>query len=118
MFPEVGELVEAHPGADPLEPLDELADALVRAVDEQQVDMVACDLTGENRQFVFHGNLTEQVTHPEGHGSHEDWFPVLRDPDEVELEIMLAVRSTPVAWHAPILPHPRTRLKARVFDHP
>lgn len=34
-FPEVGEFLEQHAGADPLEPLDEHADALVRTVGDQ-----------------------------------------------------------------------------------
>ncbi len=118
LFPEVGELLEEHRGADSLEPLDDLAHALVRAVGDQEVDMVACHLPGENRQFMFHRNLAEEVADPDGHRPHEDGLPVLRDPDEVDFEIMLAVRPTPVSWHATILPHPGARLKARVFDHP
>lgn len=80
--------------------------------------MVACHLAGDNGQFMFHRNLAEEIADAEGHRPDEDRFPVLREPDEVDLDVILAVRPTAVAWHATILPHPRTRLKARVFHHP
>ena len=118
LFAGVRELFEQHAGADPLEPLHDLADALMRPVGNQQVDMVACHLAGDNGQLPLHRNLAEQVADAEGHRSHENRFAVLRDPDQVDLEIIFAVRPTPVAWHATILPHPRPRLKARGFDHP
>ena len=118
LLAQVGELLKEHPGADPLEPLDDLAHALVRAVGEQEVDMVACHLPRDDGEFMFHRDFAEQVAHPEGHLAHENRLAVLRDPDQMDLEIILAVRPTPVAWHATILPHPRTRLKARGFDHP
>ena len=118
LFAQVGELLEQHPGADPLEPLHDLAHTLVRAVGDQEVDMVACHLPRDDVEFPFHRYLAEQVADPEGHRANENRLAVLRDPDEVDLQIIFAVRPTPVAWHATILPHPGTRLKARGFHHP
>ena len=118
LFPEVREFFEQHAGADPFQPLDDLTDALVRAVGDQEVDMVACHLPRDDVQFTLHGNFPQEVADAEGDRPHKDRFAVLRDPDEVDLEVVLAVRPTPVGWHATILPHPGTRLKARGFDHP
>jgi hypothetical protein len=118
LLAQVWELFKQHAEADPFEPLDDLADALMRPVGNQEVDMVACHLAGDNSQFPFHCNLAEQVADAEGHRPHEYRLAVLRDPDQVDLEIKFAVRPTPVAWHPTILPHPRTRLKARGFHHP
>ena len=118
MFPEVGEFLEEHPGADPLQPLDDLAHTLVRAVGDQEVDMVACDLPGDDVEFTLHRYLAEKVADPEGDRPDEDRFAVLRDPDQVDLEVKFAVRSSPVVSHATILPHRGTRLKARGFHHP
>ncbi len=118
LLAQVWELFEQHAGADPFEPLHNLADALMRAVGNQEVDMVACHLPGDNGQFTFHRDFPEEVAHPEGHRPDENRLAVLRDPDEVDLEVIFAVRPTPVAWHATILPHPGTRLKARGFHHP
>ncbi len=59
LFPEVGEFLEEHAGTDALEPLHDLAHALVGAVGDQEVDMVACHLPGENGQFMFHRNLAD-----------------------------------------------------------
>ena len=55
--------------------------------------MVACHLPREDGQFPFHRNLAEEVAHPEGHRPHEDRFAVLRDPDEVELVMVRAMRT-------------------------
>ena len=118
LFPQVGKLLERHPGAVPPEPLDELGHALVRALSEQEVDTVACHLRGENRQCMFDRNLAEQIADPEGHQPQQIRLALLRDPDEMDSEVVSAVRATRVAWHAAIRPHPGTRLKARVFDLP
>ena len=82
------------------------------------MDMVACDLPREDLEFTLHGDLADKVADPEGDRPDENRFPVLRDPDQVDLKLIFAVRPTPVAWHATILPHPGTRLKARGFHHP
>jgi len=66
-FRQGGALLEEHPGADPLEPLDDLAHAPVRAVRDQEVGMVACHLPGENRQFMFPRNLAQEIAGVEGH---------------------------------------------------
>ena len=118
LFAEVRELFEQHAGADPLEPLDDLADTLVRAVGDQEVDMVACDLPRDDVEFMLHRYLAEKVADAESHRPDEDRSAVLRDPDQVDLEVKFAVRSSPVVSHATILPHRRTRLKARGFHHP
>jgi len=118
LLPQVGEFFEQHAGADPFEPLHNLADALMRGVANQKVDMVACHLPRDDGQFPFHRDFAQEIAYPEGHRAHENRSAVLRDPDEMDLEVILAVRATPIAWHATTLPHPRTRLKARGFHHP
>jgi len=111
---EVRKFLQEHAGADPLEPLDERADALAWAVGDQKLDMVACHLPGENRRFMSHRDLPEQIAEAEERRADEDRFPEPRDPDEVNLEVIPAVRPTPVAWHATILSHFGTRPKARL----
>lgn len=118
LLPEVSELLKEDPGRGPLEPLDNGADVLVGTVGEEQVDMVACDLPRENLEFTLHGNLTDEVADAEGDRPDEDRFPVLRDPDQVDFAVKSGVRADPVFSHAPILPHPSLRLKARGFHHP
>lgn len=61
--------------------MDDLAHALVRTVGDQEVDLVACHLPGENGQFMFHRNLAEEIADPEGDRPHEDRRAGLRDPD-------------------------------------
>jgi hypothetical protein len=67
---------------------------------------------------MLHGNLAEEIAHPEGHRPHKYRFPVLRDPDQVGLAVCFGMRSNPVVSHATILPRPVLRLKARVFTIP
>ena len=118
LLPEVGELLKENPGRGAFEPLDNGADVLVGTVREEQVDMVACDLPREDLEFTLHGNLANEIAQPEGDRPDEDRFPVLRDPDQVDLAVESGVRADPVLSHAPILPHPSLRLKARGFHHP
>ena len=84
---EVGEFLQEHPGADPFQPLGDHADTLVRAVGDQEVDMVTCDLPLQDFEFMLHRNLPEEVADAEGHRPHEHRLPVLRDPDEVGLAV-------------------------------
>ena len=118
LFPEVGELLKENPGRGAFEPRDNRADVLVGTVGEEQVDMVACDLPRENLEFPLHRDLAEEVAHPEGDRPDEDRFSVLRDPDPVDLAVKAGMRADPVFSHAPILPQPSLRLKARGFHHP
>jgi hypothetical protein len=77
--------------------------------------MVACHPAEDNGYFPLHRNLAEEVADAEGHRPHKNRVAVFRDPDQVDREIIFAVRPTPVPWRVGILSHPRTRLKARVF---
>ena len=79
--------------------------------------MVACHLRGENRQFLFHCNLAEEIAHAENRQPDKDRVAVLRETNQVDPELRFTVLPTLVDWHATILPHPGTRLMARVFDH-
>jgi hypothetical protein len=57
LLPELGKLLQQHPRADPLQPLHNLADLLVRPIRNKQVNMVARDLAGNDLQFMLHGDL-------------------------------------------------------------
>ena len=116
LFPEVGELLKEHAGGDALEPLHDLTHALVGAAGDQTWSRATFP-----ERMVSSCSIAmsrKQVADAEGHRPHEDRFPVLREPDEVDHKIIFAMRPAPVVWHATILPHPETRLKARVFHHP
>lgn len=91
---------------------------MVRAVGEQRVAMVACDLPRDDLEFPLHRNLADEVADAEGHRPHRNWLQVLRDPDQMDFAVQSGVRADPVLSHATILPHPSLRLKARGFDHP
>lgn len=106
---EVRKFLQGHAGADPLEPLDEHADPPASAVGDQELEVVACHLSGEKRRFMFHRDLPDQIANAGGYRADKDRFPELRDPYEVDLEVIPAVRPAPAAWRAAILPHSGTR---------
>ena len=106
LLPEVRVLLKEDPRRDALEPLDNRTDVLVRAVGEEEVDMVACDLPRENLELPLHRNLAEKVADADGHWPDEHRFPVLRDPDQVDLQVKFGMRPDPVLSHATIIPQP------------
>lgn len=118
LLSEVGELLRENAGGGPFEPLDHRADALMGTAGEQQVDMVPCDLPRDDLEFPLHRNLADEVADAEGDRPHKHWFPVLRDPDQMDFAVKSGVWADPVFSHATTLPHPSLRLKARGFDHP
>jgi hypothetical protein len=80
--------------------------------------MVARDLAGNDRQLMFHRNLSNQVARTNRDFTHKHRLPVLRYPHQVNLEVALRVRSQAVASHATTLHETFLRLKARGFHHP
>lgn len=117
-FAQVRELLKEDPGADAFEPLHDRADVLMGTVGEKEVELVACHLARENLQFMLERDLADEIAHTSGHRPHEQRLPILGNPDHVDLEIEFRVRTQAIFWHAPILPHPSLRLKARGFHHP
>lgn len=67
---------------------------------------------------MSHRDLADEIEHTDGDGPHEQRPPILGNPDHVDFEIKLRMRSQAVSWHAPIRPHSSLRLKARDFPHP
>ena len=117
-FPQVRKLLKEHPRADALQPLDDRAHVLIRAIRHKHVDVVACHLSRQNHQLVLHRYLADQIAHTNCHLSSQHALPVFRDPDQVDFEVRFRVRSMAIPPHATTLPRPSLRLKARGFDHP
>ena len=123
MFPpegltQVRKLLKEHPRTDALQPLDDCADVLIRAIRHKHVDVLACHFSRQNRQLVLHRDLSDQIAHTNGHLPSQHALPILRDPDQVDFEIGFRVRSVSIPPHATTLPRSSLRLKARGFDHP
>ena len=95
-----------------------LAPFLVRTVGQEDVDVVACNLTRDNVQLMFHRDLTNEVAHTNHYRTDEHLFTIFRYPDDGRFQVRFRVRSVLVVTHATTLPRPFLRLKARGFHHP
>ena len=115
---QVRKLLQPHPRAYPLKPLHDLAYLLMRAIGNEHVYVIACDLAGNNLQFVFRRDLPYQVAHTNRDFPSQHRLPILRDPHQVHLQVALRVRSQSVMSHATTLYEILLRLKARGFHHP
>ena len=78
--------------------------------------VVACDLSGHDLQFVFCGDLPQQVAHMNCHFPGQYRFAIFWDPHDMQLEVTLRVRSQPIMSHATTLHQNLLRLKARPLN--
>jgi hypothetical protein len=72
----------------------------MRAVDKQQVEMVTCQLPGDNGPVLIHHDFATEGAHTESHQAPEYRLAVRPDPGEADLEIIFAVPRTRTTWHA------------------
>jgi hypothetical protein len=85
------------------QPLHDPAHPLVGPIRHKQVYVVICDLSGNDFQFVFCGNLPQQVAYTKCRLPCQHCFAKSPDPLEVHFEIGFRVRSQPVMSHATTL---------------
>ena len=90
----------------------------MRSVRYENVDVVACNLTRNYVQLMFHRDLTNQIAHTNRYWTDQHLFTIFRYPNDVRFQVRFRVRSVPVVTHATTIPRPYLRLKARGFDHP
>jgi len=111
-------LLKEYPRTDPLQPLNNSGNILVRSVSDQNVNVVARYLPRQNHYLVFHCYLPDQVAHTYRHIARQDLLPIFRKPDQVDFQVVFRVRAYLVPFHATTLHEPSRRLKARDFHHP
>ena len=96
---QVRELAQQQARADPLQSLHDLADVLRRPIGDEQVDMVARDLAGDDVDLVLDRYLPDDVTRPNRHLPGQHPLAVLRHPDQVHLQIRLGVSAELITSH-------------------
>ena len=114
-LPQMRKLLKQHPRADSFQPLHQHAHIHMRPVGHQHVNVVARHFPRQNRELVFHRNLTEPVAHPKDHLPHQDLLPIFRNPYQMHLEIVLRVRSQLLPFHATTSHDPILRLQGEGF---
>ena len=63
------------------------------------VVVVACNLTRDNVQLMFHRNLTNEIAHTNRYRTDQHLFTIFRYPDDVRFKVRFRVRSVPIATH-------------------
>jgi hypothetical protein len=87
----------------------------VEPVRHQDVNVVACHLSGQDRDLMFHCYLAYQIAYPNRNLSRQYSLAVLWHPHKVHFEIMFGVRPQLVSFHAPTLHNPKARLQGGGF---
>ena len=85
------------------QPLHNFADILDRAIADKHVDMIARYLPGGNLQLMFHGYLAQNISGSYSNLARQNPLPVLRNPDEMNFQIGLGVRSQSITSHSDIV---------------
>ena len=93
LFPKTGKLLEQHPRTRPLQPLHDLADLLGRPIRQEDVNMVTCDYSGDDLQFMFRRNPADEFSHTKSDITCQYGLPVLWNPDHMYLQVALRVRT-------------------------
>jgi len=97
------ELVHHAPAALSLDFLDQVADRHVRRNRNEQMDMILRDVSPDDLNIHLVANVPDQLPDPTRQLSRHHWLAVLRDPNEMDLEIINAVRGLSVVLHPPKL---------------
>lgn len=103
-------LLQEHPAAAPLQSLDHLADRDVRRYGHQQMHMVDRHVPLLDLHIQRLAGLTDQIPRPYSDIATQHLAPVLRDPHDVDLQIVDRVGCLPIA-HGAILAVPSTSLQ-------
>ena len=94
-----GEEGEELVGAFPFEALHEVGNGEVRRVGGEEVDMIDRHFPRDDLDVLLLADLTDEIPDFFPHLPVEHLLTVLGDPDEVDLEVVLAVGSGAVVPH-------------------
>ncbi len=114
--PQVGKLLQQDARTDPFQPLHNPAHIDMRPVGHQHVNVVARHLPRQDRDFMLHRDLPNQVAHTKRHLAGKYLLPVFGNPHQVHLQIVLRVRAQLVPFHATTLHDPVLRLQGEGFQ--
>src|SRR3954447_25115510 len=96
----MGKLLQPHSGADPLEPLDDFADILMRLVLEEHMHMVTGHLPGNDIEFVFDGDLPPHIAGADRDLAGQYTLAILGNPDQMYLQVRLRMCPYLVTSHS------------------
>src|SRR5208282_648077 len=97
---EMRKLLEQQPRTRSLEPLHDLADAMMCPIADEHVHMVRCYLARDDMQFVLHRDLPQKIPNTRCHRPRQHPLAVLGAPHQVNLEVVLCVTAEPISSHS------------------
>ncbi len=97
--PHAGVFSKHYSRADSLQPLRNPAHINMRPVRDQNVNVVAGYLTGQDRYLVFMCDLPDEVAHTNRDISRQYLPSIFWNPNQMYLQIVVRVRAHLVSFH-------------------
>jgi len=98
-LPQVCKLVHQLERILPFQHLEQTADCHLRRNRDEQMDMIFRDVPFHDRDFVVAADFADQLSDPQPDFTCQHWLAVLRDPDDVQVNLERGVRAAPVIFH-------------------
>ena len=95
----MGNLLHHHPRAEPLEPLDDFADILMRLVLEEHMDMFTGHLPGTDVHLVFDRELPQHVPRSDSNLPGQHPRAILGNLEQMHLQVRLRMCPYLVTSH-------------------
>jgi len=100
LFFQVLKFGEQDTRAYPFEPLHNLADILGWAIGNEHMDMITGNLSGDNFNFVFQGNLPQYVPSPDCNRPCQYRLSVFRNPHQMDFQVRFCMSSKLIKSHS------------------
>ena len=114
---QVRKLRQRHTRAYSFQPLYNLADIPRRTLPHKHVDMLARHLAFDKFNFALQSTLPRYAPHSNCNRPGEHPFPVLRNPNQVNVQVRLCMSPKFIKSHSDSV-YTFLLLKARGFHHP
>ena len=85
--------------------LEQPADALARRHAHEEMNVVARHMSFDNRHFLSTADFADQFSKSCSNFPTHDWFAILRDPDDMQVDAENRVRAVPIFCHGCALYH-------------
>lgn len=109
-LPQMRKFVQQLVGRLPLQALQKSADRNLRRYRHEQVNMVLRHMPLENRNIMMTTDLPDQIPNPCPNFARQHPTPILRNPDQMQMNLVHSVRAMPIVFHAPNLAYRKQKL--------
>jgi len=100
---DVGKLHQDFPRCLPFDILHQLACRYMRRCRNKQMHMIPRNMPLQNLDIIGQTDLSDQLSDPNRYLFRQDRLPVLRNPYEMQLDVVTAMGRGPIKLHAVII---------------